>query len=143
MKRFRMTWEGKVYEVTVEDPDANPVRVTVDGETFEIPLESLDAGPQVAVASHEAVRAGPAAPVAVSRPESATGRVVKAPMPGTINKVSVKPGDRVAQGQELLVLEAMKMKNVIRATAPGQVIQVRVTEKQSVQHGDVLMVFGD
>lgn len=143
MKRFRMTWEGKVYEVTVEDPDANPVRVTVDGETFEIPLESLDAGQQVTVASHEVVRAGPSVPAAAPRPASVTGRVVKAPMPGTIHKVSVKPGDRVAQGQELLVLEAMKMKNVIRATAPGQVVKVNVLEKQSVQHGDVLIVFGD
>ena len=138
MKRFRITLEGKTFEIIVENPDANPARVTVDGETFEIPLESLDEAAPIAPRA-----APPEARRVEIKPEASSERVLKAPMPGTINKVSVKPGDRVEHGQELLVLEAMKMNNVIRATSPGRIEAVRVTERQSVQHGDVLIVFGD
>ncbi len=145
MKRFRVTLEDRTYQVVVENPDANPVRVTVDGEVFEIPLESLDDAPgaqmQPIVSSPTAAR--PAAVPSRAEPGAVSGHVVSAPMPGTINKVSVKPGDQVERGQELCVLEAMKMNNVIRATRPARVAEVRVSEKQSVQHGDVLIVFGD
>lgn len=131
MKQFRIVLEGKTFQVTVDDPWANPVRVTVDGETYDVQLESLDSAPD-APAPPAARAAGSAAP---------SGHVVKAPIPGTIGKVSVKAGDRVEYGQELCVLEAMKMNNVIRAPGPGQIAEVRVTVKQSVQHGDVLIVF--
>lgn len=137
MKRFRLTLEGKTFEVAVENPDANPVRVTVDGETFEIPLETLD---EVAPAAPEANLKSPISNLGSAAP---AGHVLKAPMPGAITRVSVRPGDHVERGQELMVLEAMKMNNIIRAAAPGQIAEVRVTEKQSVQHGDILVVFGD
>jgi biotin carboxyl carrier protein len=143
VKRFRITFEGKSYDITVDDPAANPVRVTVDGDTFEIPLESLDDVPETPAqpAVPSSVTPRPVSAPSRVEPDAINGHVLKAPMPGTINKVSVKPGDKVEYGQELCVLEAMKMNNVLRATGPGQVAQVRVTEKQSVQHGDVLIVF--
>ena len=138
VKRFRITLEGKTFEVVVENPYANPVRVMVDGETFEIPLESLDETAPVAQDERT-----PPQEIKQVNSKVAAVHILKSPMPGTINKVFVQPGDWVEHGQELIVLEAMKMNNVIRATAPGRVEQVRVVEKQSVQHGDVLIVFGD
>ena len=145
MKRFRMTLENRTYEVVVENPDANPVRVTVDGEEFEIPLESLDDAPgeQTQPVASSPTTSRPAAVPSRAEPDAASGHVVRAPMPGTISKVSVKPGDQVKHGQDLCVLEAMKMNNVIRATRPARVAEVRVSEKQSVRHGDVLIVFVD
>ncbi len=65
---------------------------------------------------------------------------ISAPMPGTIFQVHVKPGDDVAEGQELLVLEAMKMENPIVATASGKVKEVRVNVEDKVATKQVLVV---
>jgi len=65
---------------------------------------------------------------------------ISAPMPGTIFQVHVKPGDDVVEGQELLVLEAMKMENPISATASGKVKEVRVNVEDKVATKQVLVV---
>lgn len=71
------------------------------------------------------------------RPVSADGRV-KAPIPGLVRRVMVKPGDRVEAGQALLVLEAMKMENEICATRSGTVQAVNVTLGQGVSLHEIL-----
>lgn len=61
-------------------------------------------------------------------------------MPGRVVKVLVKPGERVAARQGLVVVEAMKMENELKAAAPGTVREVRVSAGQAVNAGDVLVV---
>ncbi len=63
-----------------------------------------------------------------------------APMPGKVVKVLVRPGDAVEAGQGLIVVEAMKMENELRAAKAGRVASVAVTEGQSVDAGAVLAV---
>jgi len=65
---------------------------------------------------------------------------ILAPMPGTIFQVHVKEGDAVVEGQELLVLEAMKMENPIVSTAEGTVKQVKVTVEDKVATKQLLLV---
>ena len=65
---------------------------------------------------------------------------VTSPMPGKIVRVLVKPGDRVDARQGLVVVEAMKMENELRARAAGTVTEVRVTEGSSVEAGAILVV---
>jgi len=67
--------------------------------------------------------------------------LLKAPMPGLIVKVLVKPGEEVKQGDSLLILEAMKMENVFRASADAVVKEIMVGERQSVEKGQVLITF--
>jgi acetyl/propionyl-CoA carboxylase alpha subunit len=62
-----------------------------------------------------------------------------APMPGLIVRVSVKAGDKVGQGQGLVVMEAMKMENELRAQAAGTVKSVNVTPGTAVEKGMVLI----
>ncbi|MGB1383807.1 MAG: biotin/lipoyl-containing protein [Flavobacteriales bacterium] len=71
---------------------------------------------------------------------AATGDV-KAPMPGKVLQVLVKPGDAVEEGQSLLVLEAMKMENVIKAVLAGEVSKVPISEGQAVEKGALLIGF--
>jgi glutaconyl-CoA decarboxylase len=68
------------------------------------------------------------------------GQTLKAPMPGKITHVAVQAGDRVARGDTLLVIEAMKMENEFKAGADGTVTEVRVSPGQAVNPGDVLVV---
>lgn len=72
---------------------------------------------------------------------TALAKTVLAPLPGVIVAIHVKPGTEVAHGQELCIIEAMKMKNVIRATRSGTIAAINVTLNQHVKHHDVLMEF--
>ena len=65
---------------------------------------------------------------------------ILAPMPGTIFQVHVGEGDDVVEGQELLVLEAMKMENPIVSTAAGKVKEVKVKVEDKVATKDLLIV---
>ena len=66
---------------------------------------------------------------------------LKAPMPGLILDIKVTEGQAVQKGDPLLILEAMKMENVIKAPADGTVKTVKVRKGESVEKGHVLLVF--
>lgn len=65
---------------------------------------------------------------------------VKAPMPGMVLRLHVKEGDAIKKGDALLVLEAMKMENVIKAVGDGIVQKINVSEKAAVEKNQVLIV---
>ncbi|MBX2992187.1 MAG: biotin/lipoyl-binding protein [Bacteroidetes bacterium] len=65
---------------------------------------------------------------------------IHAPMPALVVKVEVNVGDDVSQGQGLVVLEAMKMENEIKAHRPGKVSEIRITKGKAVEKGELLMV---
>lgn len=64
---------------------------------------------------------------------------VKAPMPGLVLKVLVEVGQEVQKGDNLLVLEAMKMENIIKATGSGKVKNIVVNQKQAVEKNQLLI----
>lgn len=79
----------------------------------------------------------------MSRDHAAANADVHAPMPGKVLQVLVKPGDEVQEGMPLLVLEAMKMENMIKALSQGKVSEVPVDEGQAVEKGTLLVAFED
>ncbi len=64
---------------------------------------------------------------------------VKAPMPGLVRSIFVKIGDQVQKGSQLMVLEAMKMENVIVSSSAGVVVKINAIEAASVEKGAVLL----
>jgi len=66
---------------------------------------------------------------------------VKAPMPGLIRNILVQPGDTVSKGQGLLVLEAMKMENILKSPADGVVKSIKIEMGQAVEKNQVLIFF--
>lgn len=134
------------YDVEIDDLNARPVLATIDGETFEVwpeeaAVETPIAAPRPTPAPAQApVRAMPAAsPVSISD----AAKVVIAPLPGTIIAIAVKEGTTVKVGQELLTLEAMKMKNSIRASREGKVKAILVNIGDQVRHGQALVEYAD
>src|SRR5262249_14537567 len=71
---------------------------------------------------------------------AAGGQMLKSPMPGRITHVGVRAGDSVEAGDTLVVIEAMKMENELKAGRAGTVAEVRVEPGQAVNPGDVLIV---
>jgi biotin carboxyl carrier protein len=132
---------NKSYEVEIEDIHARPVIARVDGQVFEVTPE--EAARQATENEIKASREY--TPVEVSKqPASicAGNKDLTAPLPGTVIEVFVKTGDVIETGQVVLVIEAMKMKNSIRSTRAGKVVDVLVSAGQTVAHKQALVRFG-
>ena len=106
-------------------------KITLGKKTYEVEVEQ---GEAMCVAEYEAF-APAAAPANL-----AAGETVKSPMPGNILKINVAQGQKVSEGDVLIVLEAMKMENEIVATKSGTVAQITVTKGQVVETGTPLVV---
>lgn len=64
---------------------------------------------------------------------------IKAPMPGMVLKILVEPGQQIEKGQGVLILEAMKMENVLKSSATATVKAIKVSEKSAVEKGAILV----
>jgi glutaconyl-CoA/methylmalonyl-CoA decarboxylase subunit gamma len=143
--KLRVKIDEQTFEVEVGDLSARPISASVDGETFEIWPEETETTVQAAapVVTAPVVREkAPARPAPVEV-AAATSASVKAPIPGLIITLAVKEGDSVKQGQELCILEAMKMKNAIRAPRAGVIASIRVAVGDHVKHGQALMDYAE
>lgn len=123
-------------------------KVTLNNRTYEVEVE---AGQAMLVDEYEAyapapaavpapVAAAPAAASVSAAPALAADEVVKSPMPGNILKINVTVGQKVNEGETLLVLEAMKMENEIAAPKAGTVAQIIVSKGAVVETGAPLVV---
>ncbi len=115
---------GRPYKVKVKDERT----VVVDGRQFAVEMSGR------ASVARKTVK-----PVKAAANGSDKGAVL-APMPGKVVQLRVKEGERVASGAVLLILEAMKMMNEIKAPSEGVVKRIAVAAGQTVQNGDVLAV---
>ncbi len=138
--KFTVNIDGQSIEVEIKDPSARPVIAIVEGETFEVYPEENKA---LVAASTSAAVAKPVLPPSNGRigANNKNPNVILAPLPGVVVSVAVKAGDSVNVGQEICVVEAMKMKNAIRATRSGTLASVLVSAGQQVNHSDTLAEF--
>jgi biotin carboxyl carrier protein len=139
--KYRVTIDEQTFDVEVGDLQSRPVMVTVDGETFAVHPESSGAQLLPAAPAGSAAPCPPAVQSVVRAVAVSSAKVMAAPIPGTIVAVLVKAGDSVKTGQELCTLEAMKMKNAIRANRDGTIANVLVANGDSVKHGQPLVEF--
>ncbi len=142
MKEYKLKINGNDYAVTVTNVEDTIAEVEVNGIPFKVeisrpakkqslPLSKINKPAQV-----EANITRPS--TSASGPETS----VTSPLPGVILEVVVKEGDTVKKGQKLMVLEAMKMENVIEASSDGKVISIKVNKGDSVLEGAPLIIIG-
>ena len=147
MKRYEITLDGQIFEVRLlSDPRQEQVQVEVVGFAFTAEVKDLSVKPEPGTAA-----AVPTAPSSAETPATAlspgaksapsAGNSVAAPLPGVIKSVSVRPGQQVSSGDELLVIEAMKMDNIIRASRGGTVETIYASEGHQVAYGERLLDF--
>ncbi len=113
-------------------PPSSELRLEVNGKLFHVRL--IDA-PGRARTTHAPIRKSPA-----PRP-AATGDAIVAPMHGVVADLLVRPGDEVKAGQVVVVVEAMKMMNELRAPRAGIVERVAVEKGATVEGGTILVTF--
>lgn len=130
---------NKSYEVEIEDIHARPVIARVDGQTFEVT-------PQTGTKPARQNETKELKPVEFSKQPSTPSAAINeltAPLPGTVIEIFVKAGEQIESGQVILVIEAMKMKNSIRATRAGKIAEVLVNAGETVAHKQALVKFAD
>ena len=147
MTRYRVTIDGRVYDVDIDDPRARPVTARLSGTAY-----SVDVEPTRSDAAREAAPAAEAEPGPSEEPSTAplfpsesspegggAPRTMTAPIPGAVTKVAAAVGLSVERGGELLTIEAMKMFNVIRSPWRGTVTTVHVKDGDRVVQGQPLV----
>lgn len=131
------------------------LKITVHGVAYEVDVEVLDAEhdflqasplPPVAAYASAAPMAAPPAAAAPVRAPVGAGEVAQAggvisPIAGTVLEIKCKAGDRVKNGQELLVIEAMKMETAISSHRDGTIKRVAVAAGDSVRENEILVEF--
>ena len=130
------------------------LKITVHGVAYEVDVEVLDAkrdefGPTGALPHVNGARPPATAPAAAAAPApraaapapASGGSGVQAPIAGTVIEIKCKAGDAVIQGQELLVIEAMKMNTSIASPSAGTVKAVLVAAGDSVRESQQLVDF--
>ena len=135
-KGFNFTIGGQKYETTVKEIEPNVAEVVVNGTSFIVEFQKNESK-KVKAARVAAPTAAPSAAPVAAKPAGAA--VVKSPLPGSIVKVMVKPGDSIKKGDTLLTMESMKMENVVASEYTGTVKNVLVAAGQNVMQDDKLV----
>jgi biotin carboxyl carrier protein len=164
--QVRVVIEGTSRQIDVARRTDGRWAVSVDGEAVDAEIHEVHGGVCVSIGGRtwdvavggggeeRTVAAGAARSLATVETERARAKAKKrggaggaaskslvSPMPGRIVKVLCAAGDEVAAGAPLVVIEAMKMENELRAAGPVKVASVQVTPGQSVEGGAVLVTF--
>ena len=128
------------YTVQVGDLTQSPVQVTVEGETFEVEVEGLSP-PPAPLHRGRSRQTQIEAPTPQSQSSAANNSddILRSPMPGRVISILVRPGDRVSAGDEVCVVEAMKMEQSIRAHRDGVVKTIFVQPMDPVKADDPLI----
>lgn len=122
--------KDRTFSVDIQDLQARPIIASVDGKTYEVwPDENQQILPEQ---SKRTARSN------ISEPSNL---FVLAPIPGVITALSVRPGAEVVIGQELCILEAMKMKNIIRSPRAGIIGSIHVSTGENVKYQEILMEY--
>jgi glutaconyl-CoA/methylmalonyl-CoA decarboxylase subunit gamma len=116
-------------------------KITIDGKTFAAEVEELTEGEPAAVENKRAVQKTAAPGPAPSKPAvSGSGNAVLSPMPGKIIAVKCTQGQAVKTGDVLVILEAMKMEQEIKAKTSGIVAEIKVAAGKTVQKDEELVI---
>ena len=143
MKQYKYTINRNKYEVTIGDITDNIATLTVNGEEYKVEMEreaepEKKKKPVVRPAAAAASDSSAAADKAGAPANKANA--LKAPLPGVITDILVEVGQEVSAGDNVVVLEAMKMANNLQAEKSGKVTAICVQVGQSVMEDEALVV---
>ncbi len=123
MKKFKFTIQGNNYDVEILNYEDNIAEIDVNGTVYKVEIEKelqKVKTPKLVRTKVEPSAGGDIAKTSKPREKKGVGSI-KAPLPGTILEVKVKPGDKVKVGDKLLIMEAMKMENNINSDREGTI----------------------
>jgi biotin carboxyl carrier protein len=142
MKTYKYTINGNKYEVAIGDIADNIATLTVNGEEFKVEMEKAPE-PEKKKPVLGKVATTPSKGEETATPSKAASdkaNSLKAPLPGVITDILVEVGQEVQAGENVIVLEAMKMANNLQTEKSGKVTAICVQVGQSVMEDEPLVV---
>ena len=136
MKRIRVRVNGDWYNVEVGDIYQSPVEVLVDGEPYEVELGSADAGVPPRARTRQQRKVEQPGLRGITQGDD---HVIRCPLPGKVVLISVTKGQVVEPGDEICVLESMKMEQSVRMAQGGTIKNIKIKKDQSVNAGSPLV----
>ena len=119
------------YTVEIQDVDSDPVVVLVDGERFEVKLDNSSFTSEFSLPTSDVMR----------DPENKNNSLTQfnSPMPGTIISILVSIGEKLVVGQDIIILESMKMQQTLQSNVEGTVVDVKAREGDQISEGDLIL----
>lgn len=137
MKNFKFVIHGNEYRVDVHGLEDELAHIEVNGTRYEVEIKREKKATKTPTIVRQAIKAQ--AQPEISKKEGGSSHSILAPLPGNIQKLDIAKGDIVEKGQQLLIMEAMKMENKVLSDRAGVVEKVLVREGDSVLQGDTLI----
>ena len=136
MKEYKYKIDGKEYAVKIDKIEGDQAQLEVNGTPYSVEIiQEKKETPKVA-------KPAPTSAPAAAPASSGKGKAVKAPLPGVIISVDVQVGQQVKRGQQVAVLEAMKMENGINAECDGTITEIKVKAGDSILEGTDILIIG-
>ncbi|MCP5064663.1 MAG: acetyl-CoA carboxylase biotin carboxyl carrier protein subunit [Ignavibacteriae bacterium] len=120
--------DNRVYQITSEKIDSNNYSFFIDGFSYDVSVRTL-----LEEKAFELLK---------NKSKDNHSDIVKSPMPGLVLKIKKTIGDKVEMGESIILLEAMKMENDIRASSSGVIKEILVSENTAVEKNETLVVIG-
>lgn len=140
--------DGVKIQADVIQPDEHRLHIILEGKSYSVTLSTFNTEEQTysLIINGKLVESSVEDPLkellkAIHSGKRVSMTELTAPMPGLVREVKVKPGDVVKKGEGIMVLEAMKMENVLKTTGEGVVKEIMVTNGQAVEKGQRLVTF--
>ncbi|MEP5612432.1 MAG: acetyl-CoA carboxylase biotin carboxyl carrier protein subunit [Cyclobacteriaceae bacterium] len=124
-KNFKVFTKSKIFSVAVLEKDDNQLTLSIDGKSVSV--SSFSHIDQILEK------------LGMNTAASASIKDIKAPMPGAILSLNVEVGSAVSKGDTILILEAMKMENVIKSPGDGKVASILVKQGDNVEKNQLLI----
>ncbi len=138
MKKFKFTIRGNEYDVEIKEIENDIARIEVNGTSYDVEIHREKVAttktptlvrPKVSVDRKESK---------IKKTVSSRAYTLKAPLPGNIYKIIKHEGDEVKKGDNIMIMEAMKMENNIQSEKDGKIVSLKVKEGDAVLQNDVL-----
>jgi len=137
MNSYKYTINGNVYKVVINRIEDTVAEVEVNGTFYKVEM-NRPAKTQIVTLNRPSQT--PLKPIAQVQKGSPKASALRSPLPGIILDIFCKVGDSVKKGQKIMILEAMKMENVINAEKDGVIKEIKVNKGDSVLEGAELAI---
>lgn len=142
MKNYKFKINGTSYTVDINNVEGQTIELELNGTSYKVEVDK-----EIKQTKTPKLVRPAAVPSTDSTPQTAKttssgAQTVKSPLPGTVLDVYVKVGDVVKVGQKLIMLEAMKMENIIDSDLDGTITDIKARTGDAIMEGDVLITIG-
>lgn len=141
MREFDFIIHGDEYHVELKSLEGSIAKLEVNGIAYDVEIKQMPKQNKTPILVRSTLTNTPTENPKTSKPTDPVGAgKVLSPLPGVVISIKVNVGDKVNNGDVLLIMEAMKMENEIRSDISGTVKLIQVKENDTVLEGDVLVV---